>query len=128
MSETKYTGLDEFRQKLEREGWRIAPNSIAHQLNLCNWYAWSTAREGITPDCACNDKPPSLVLYPNDGEYNGNRLDSLEIAITGETNTGEWLQLRAYSIKPGEFDSKWPTIRARLIAAWSAAAGMEVEA
>lgn len=128
MSDFKYTGLDEFREKLQSEGWRIAPNNIAHKLNLCDWYAWSADRDGITPDCTCNDKPPSLVIYPSDGEYSGHRLDSLEIAITGETKTGEWLQLKAYSIKSNEFDAKWPIVRARLVAAWSAAASLEIEA
>lgn len=125
MTDFKYTGLNEFRQTLEREGWRVAPNNVAHQLNVCNWYAWSPNREGITPDCACNDKPPSLIVYPHDGWYGDVRLDSLEVAITGETETGEWLQLKAYSIKPSEFADKYPIIRARLTAAWSAAAGID---
>lgn len=128
MSDFKYTGLDEFREKLQSEGWRVAPNNIAGLSNKCDWYAWSTDRDGIEPDCACNDKPPSLIIYPYDGWHGKTRLDSIEIFITGETKTGEWLQLKAYSIKPNEFDAKWPIVRARLVAAWSAAAGLEIEA
>lgn len=126
MSDFKYTGLDEFRASLEESGWRIAPNNLAGEHNLCNWYAWDVNRSGITPDCACNDKPPSLVVYPYDGWLNDHRLDSMEIVITGETETGEWLKLQAYSIKPGEFSAKYPIARARLVAAWSAANGREV--
>lgn len=124
----KYTGLDEFRAELESEGWRIAPNNMAVEHNLCNWYAWDVNRTGITPDCACNDKPPSLIVYPYDGWMQKHRLDSMEIVITGETETGEWLSLKVYSIKPGQFSEKYPIARARLIAAWNSAASLNIEA
>ena len=127
MTETKYTGLDDFRQKLESEGWRVSMNSMQSQFNTCNWYAWSVDRKGISPDCACNDKPPILVIYPSDGWMGEIRLDSLEVEITGETKTGEWLKLRAYGIKPHDLDAKWTIVRARLIAAWSAAASLEID-
>jgi len=116
-----YTGLDDFREKLLSAGWRVSPYH-AGQFNLCNWYAWSTDRNGITPDCACNDKPPSLIVYPAQIELAENLHTSLEAEICGETKSGEWLKLRAYSIKPEEFFDRFQTIRARLVAAWKAGA------
>ena len=125
--ESKFTGLDEFRAELEAAGWRVSLNSLAGHQNICNWYAWDVNRADITPDCACNDKPPSLVVYPYDGWIRSHRLDSLEAVITGETQTGEWLSLKAYSIKPDQFAEKYPITRSRLIAAWHAAASLNQE-
>lgn len=117
----KYQGMDEFREKLSALGWRIAPQH-RQPLNRCDWYAWNADREGITPDCVCNKKPPSLIVYPSEIDLGGNLHASVEVEICGEVSSGEWLKLRAYSIKLEEFFDRFKTIRARLVAAWKAGA------
>lgn len=63
MAEPTLYGLDDFRAALEAAGWRIARNNLgAGQWNECNWYAWR--RDDITPDCASNEKAPSLCVWP----------------------------------------------------------------
>ena len=121
----KYHGLDEFRAQLEAAGWVIGIDHMGNFSNECNWYAWHREREPGMPECACNDKTPNFILWPSEYSIQGRIHSGCEVEICGETKSGEWLKLRAYSISVEEFFTKIPLIRRRLAAAWIA--GFNVE-
>lgn len=114
-------GLDDFRAALEAAGWKISRNHLgAGQWNECNWYAWR--RDDITPDCACNEKAPSLCVWPDASRIDGRLHSSATLEICGLAGTDDWLKLQVYTITPADFFERYPKARNRLAAAWHAAA------
>lgn len=102
-----FHGLDDFRAALEAAGWRIGIDSIKRDGNACNWYAWK--RGAITgPDCECNDKPPSLAVWPwlFDRAWAESRNvpnpGGVTLEICGESG-GQWLKFQVYSLTPQLF-------------------------
>ena len=121
----QFNGLDDFRAQLEAAGWLIQADSFKSAHNECDWLAWTRDRGDLAPDCACNDKPPSLIVHPYTATFRGDTHTGVEIVLTGESPAGGWLQFRAYSVTPAEFFDRLPLIRKQLQAAWAAAASIE---
>ena len=113
--------ITELHDWLASNGWHIAPNSLASEWNAARWHAWRSLKVPAN-DCACNDKPPCLVLYPHTRAVSSSAMvgDSAELDVTGEAS-GMWLKLRAYSLSPAEARDRMPQIERMLVAAWNAA-------
>jgi hypothetical protein len=114
------TGPPELREWLTTQGFRVSPDNLSSQSNLCNWYAWRrsdlTARE-----CECNEgKPAQIVVKPCEMHFSHVHR-SAEVRVTGEA-LGIWFDLKAYSVPIEELQQRRPEIEAALIAAWNALA------
>ena len=115
------TGIDDLREWLVANGWRIAPDSLRHEQNLCDWYAWKPSKLPAR-ECECNEgKPAQLVARPwmfcapNSPQV----WSSVAVSVTGQAND-VWFKLEAYSLKPDELRDKLPQIEKSLVAAWNA--------
>lgn len=107
--------LDELKLWLESEGFTVGKNHLNFEMNNVGWYAWRRI-EGT--DCECNDKPPSLVIWPYSMVNYGETFESVEIEITGERK-GVWWKLKAYAIQAKELKEKLPMIENTLVYAWN---------
>ncbi len=87
-----------------------------------DWYAWRRLPKAA--DCACNDKPPSLLVYPHHLHIDGQDWYSTEFVITGEIESGLWVTSKIYSVKMDEAITRLPKIEATLTKVWNAAAGV----
>lgn len=111
--------MDEFRRRLEAEGWRTAPNGLNSRMNDAAWYAWRPTKHEAR-ECECNQgKGAQITLYPNSMLIHGSRHESVEIDLTGELS-GVWYKLRAYSLTPADALRRMDEIEARLVRAWNA--------
>ena len=121
MDDGSLYGLDDFRAALHAAGWRISRNHLgAGQWNECNWYAWR--RDHITPDCASNEKAPSLCVWPYASRIDGRQHSGATLEICGRAGDDDWLKLQVYTLTPAEFFDRYTVARDRLAAAWKAAA------
>ena len=77
-----------------------------------------------TPDCACNDKPPSVHVNAYADFYppsTGDRFDgSVEFDVGGEAGDGRWLRASIYSVKREEVEEVYPSVEAAARAVWRA--------
>jgi hypothetical protein len=115
-------GCDELRTWLIAQGFRVAPNSLRHDGNGCDWYAYK--RSAIPArECECNDgKPMQVVVQPwriEDCNAPDGAWESAEVEVTGEAG-GHWYRLKSYGLKPVELMGRLHEIEAALIAAWNA--------
>ncbi len=108
---------DQLREQLDALGYRYGK---AFKDTGIGWYAWISL-EGAT-DCACNEKPPVLVINPYCLETSERKFYSVEFDVTGEVRGGQWVKLQAYSVPMDECVQAIPRVRAILLAAWNAAA------
>lgn len=113
--------IEKLRADLVLAGWRIERNSLNGRMNLVDWYAWHPKRPDDWPNCQCNNKPPSLCIYPY--VFNLPQLEktfaNVEVEVCGE-QAGRWYKLRSYSITAGEAIEVLPKITESLGAAWKA--------
>lgn len=115
-----YTGLDELRADLEAAGWRIYRTGT-DSVNVCNWYAVEPTLKAARPDCACNDKPPVVIVQPYLYEPMNHR--ACDVELRGQLpNTKDWVSFRVYGIDPASVLSTYPTYYRILASAWEAAA------
>jgi hypothetical protein len=113
---------EQLRAGLEAAGWRIDRDSMRDPMNRCDWYAWMPKRPADWPDCECNDKPPSLVIWPSYLRLpDGREMAGVEFEVTGESG-GRWFKLRMYSVQPNEALAAAEEAVAGLGAAWTAIA------
>ena len=76
------------------------------------------------PECACNNKPPSLHVntytdfqHPSTGQvFPG----GVEFDIAGEAGDERWLKALIHSVKREEVEELLPTVEAAAFAVWSA--------
>lgn len=118
----------ELRSCVAAAGWRIERNPLRDEFNECDWYAWQSKRPPDWPDCECNDKPPSMTMWPSFGHLPGAReFGSVEFEVNGEMG-GRWFQLRMYSVKPDEAMRAADEAVTALGAAWKALAAQKEQA
>ena len=120
--------IEKLRADLVLTGWRIERNSLNDRMNIADWYAWHPKRPSDWPNCQCNNKPPSLCIYPYavNLQQQEKTLANVEVEVCGEL-AGRWYKLRTYSITAGEAMEALPSITVSLGAAWKAIAA-QVEA
>lgn len=119
----EFYGLDDFRAALQAAGWRIERDSLRSQHNDCNWYGWIPDRT-LTPDCRGNDKPPSWNVQPYEARVGDAHIVGATLQIVGRAGDDDWLKLQVYTMHPSTFFERLPVARARLAAAWAAAAAV----
>jgi hypothetical protein len=105
---------------LQAHDFRVTTNHHAAQENDCKWYAYRRLG-GDVRDCACNDKPPSLIVQPHLFRMRDRQYSSVEVTITGQV-AHPWFQIKTYSIGLDELPDALPGIEAALARAWNALA------
>jgi hypothetical protein len=120
--------IEKLRADLVLAGWRIERNSLNDRMNLVDWYAWHPMRPEDWPTCQCNDKPPSLCIYPHafNLPQQEKTFANVEDEVCGEL-AGRWYKLRSYSITAGEAMAALPKITESLGAAWKAIAALDTQ-
>lgn len=104
---------------LQENGFRVDTNQMADQTNNCKWYAWRRFDEAR--DCECNDKPPSLYVYPHLFTLRDRQYSSVEVKVGGQVGS-PWFRVEAYSIGLDELPARLPEVEAALLRAWNALA------
>jgi hypothetical protein len=76
------------------------------------------------PNCACNDRPPSVhvnvydnVRHPSTGEVFPGGVD---FDVFGEAGDGRWIEASIYSVKREEVEEVYPSAKAAARAVWVA--------
>ena len=121
--------IEKLRADLVLAGWRIERNPLNDNLNLADWYAWHPKRPQDWPNCQCNNKQPSLCIYPyalNLPPQQEKIVANVEVEVCGEL-AGRWYKLRSYSITAGEAMEALPKITESLGAAWKAIAALDTQ-
>jgi hypothetical protein len=111
-------GCDGLRDWLITQGFTCA-TAAGLRSSGCDWYAH---RKSTLParECECNEgKTIQLVVHPFTSLHQGQRWESCEVDLTGQTG-GLWFKLSAYSLTPNELYEQLPKIEAMLVAAWNA--------
>jgi hypothetical protein len=114
-----FRGLDDLRDTLQSNGWKLAEKQYGRGGNGCNWYAY---RRTALPaaECECNEgKPMQIVIEPYTLEMQNQLHSSTEVKVTGEAG-GQWFDLKAYSIQADELPQQLASVEAALIGAWNA--------
>lgn len=88
-----------------------------------DWYAWR--RLTNVPDCQCNDKPPSLVIYPYHVRLQDRDWFSVEIEVTGQIHDERWIKAKLYSVPMDEAIAHLPHAERVLSVVWNSAATIE---
>lgn len=115
---TKWTGLDDFREKLEADGWKIWKDNLKSMHNECNWIA--AKRIPCARQCETNGEKTSVTIRPHVMTLGGTRHASARISIHGEYG-GDWYKLEC-SFHPESSYNRIPDFEARIIKAWEALA------
>lgn len=104
--------LQELKNQLLKLGWQIE----AGQHSGMAFYAWNKLED--VPDCQSNDKPPCVCVeyYMTTGSDHED-WRSCEVKLVGDLG-GQWVSLRAYSIRPDEILEKLPRIVMTLERCW----------
>ena len=111
-------GLDEFREWLQANGFKIERNNLNSSLNECDWIAYRRTT-GQTRECETNEGKLQIVVHPHLFSVHGKPHSSVETEITGEAD-GRWYKLQQYGTSPAEFMENLPDIEKSLINAWNA--------
>ena len=111
---------DEVCELILRLGGKEYPDRSKPEGTRC----FGMARLVGTPDCACNDKPPSVHVNAYADFYHpstGDRFDgSVEFDVGGEAGDGRWLRASIYSVKREEVEEVYPSVEAAARAVWRA--------
>lgn len=111
---------DEVCELLIRLGGKEYPDRIKPEGTRC----FGMARLVGAPDCACNDKPPSVHVntyadwrHPSTGQvFPG----GVEFDVAGEAGDGRWLKALIHSVKREEVEELLPTVEAAAFSVWCA--------
>lgn len=112
-----YTGMEDLQSRLIEKGYRLYPNSLSGEYNICNWIACKRAPEH-TRHCECNEKSVQFVVTPHHMIFNGVDSKSIAISIRAEY-AGVWYDLQAYALSTDEL-SLLSEIEHKLTNAWEA--------
>ena len=111
---------EEVCELLIRLGGKEYPDRTKPEGTRC----FGMARLVGAPDCACNDRPPSVHVntyadwrHPSTGDkFPG----GVEFNVGGEAGDGRWLRANIYSVKREEVEEVLPTVEAAARAVWCA--------
>lgn len=130
--------LENLKEYLQEQGWTISKTADFKRTSV-EWYAWKRLPEG-TSHCNCNDREPSLCLYPwlvefnTDGTICWSTSCEIELVATGtpgnywdENISDNWVNLKYYNIRPEDIPKKLPKITRALSQAWEAVWSVEHE-
>ena len=108
--------MDELKEWLIGNGYKICKNSLADKQNFCDWYAcWKT---DAVKECACNNRPPQIIVTPSViAMHDGTRYEIITVELAGEDH-GLWWKFSAYSLSPKELMENLGMIEEHLVKAW----------
>ena len=128
--------LENLKEYLQEQGWTISKTADFKRTSV-EWYAYKGLPEGVS-HCNCNDREPSLCLYPWLLSFDsGKRFSTsceVELVATAtpenfsdESHYQDWINLRYYNIRPEDIPKKLPKITRALTQAWEAVWSVEHE-
>lgn len=131
--------LENLKEYLREQGWTVSSTADFKRTSV-EWYAYKRLPEG-TSMCSCNDREPSLCLYPwllsfdsNSSKKRYSTSCEVELCATAtpmdysdEDNKQDWINFKYYSIKPEDIPKKLPKITRALTQAWEAVWSVEHE-
>ena len=106
--------IEELKIKLIKLGWSFEEGRGTGVA----WQAYK--RFPNFNSCLLNDRPPAVILVPYEFPLDGRRFESIEFQITGQTQSGEWVNFKVYSVNIDEAIDKIPLAVDLLRAAWNA--------
>lgn len=109
--------IERLRLALKSNGWHFGHPMTETGVS---WYAWKRLAGAV--DCACNDKPPSLILTPYEMHLSASVVSSVEFEVTGELPNSRWAKFQVYSIRVPEVLQAIPECADILTTAWNTAA------
>lgn len=112
------------RAQLEQAGFTIYPNHKVQNINDAKWVA--VQRLDGLPDCECNDKPPSLFVYPFFYHLNGAETRGVEFEVNAKM-AGRWYKLTLHEINADDCMDTIERARRDLSAAWGAIAEANIK-
>lgn len=109
--------LDDLREWLQGQGFKIEHDALRSRENRCDWYAW---RRSSLParECECNDG--KIVLRPHSLSLSDRLIESVDVELCGQY--GSWWNLKAYSMMPADIPRNLASIERSLVRAWNALA------
>lgn len=122
--------LENLKEYLQEQGWVVFCTADFKKTSV-NWYAHKNLSKG-TSCCNCNDREPTLCLYPwmlvfhtDRTRYSTSCEVELVATATPENNLVEfhyqdWVNLKYYNIRPEDIPKKLPKITRALTQAWEA--------
>lgn len=133
--------LENLKDYLQEQGWTFNSTIIVENTG-CSWYAHKRLPEG-TSMCNCNDKEPSLLIYPwlisfgkgTSKEFYGTSCE-VELCATATPSPSipyddnynqDWVNFKYYNIRPEDIPKKLPKITRALTQAWEAVWSVEHE-
>ena len=112
--------LEQFKEWLEKENWKITKDSFALNEN-CDWYAYKYFED--FQDCFCNDKPPPVSIHPAVVKLDsGQSFYACEFSVRGETKLKEWVDFKYYSVNFDQAKKKCHKFIYDLKTAWNSVA------
>ncbi len=129
--------LENLKEYLQEQGWTVT-KSADFKKTSCSWYAYKRLPEG-TSMCNCNEREPSLYLYPWVMKFHTDRTrwstsTEIELVATATPSPSlpydddynqDWVNLKYYNIKPEDIPKKLPKITRALTQAWEAVWSVE---
>ena len=124
--------LENLKEYLKSQGWVIAKTEDFRNTHV-DWYAYKRLPEG-TSHCNCNDKEPTLCLYPWVLVFHTDRTrysvsTEVELVATATPSPSipydddynqDWINFKYYNIRPEDIPKKLPKISRALTQAWEA--------
>ncbi len=108
--------MDELKEWLIGNGYKIYKNSLADKQNFCDWYACRSS--DAVKECGCNNKPPQIIVKPSCFKLeNGLKHNGAEVELIGE-DASLWWKFSVYSLSVKELMENLGLIEERLIKAW----------
>lgn len=129
--------LENLKEYLQEQGWAVSSTADFKRTSV-EWYAYKRLPEG-TSHCNCNDKEPTLCLYPWMLVFHTDRVrysasTEVELVATAtpencldEYHYQDWVNLRYYNIRPEDIPKKIHKITRALTQAWEAVWSVEHE-
>lgn len=129
--------LENLKDYLQEQGWTISKTADFKRTSV-EWYAYKRLPEGAS-HCNCNDREPSLCLYPWLVVFHTDRVrysvsTEVELVATAtpenyldEYHYQDWVNLKYYNTRPEDIPKKLPKITRALSQAWEAVWSVEHE-
>jgi hypothetical protein len=119
-NKSRLFGCEDLQAWLIAQGFKCEVDSLSHNMNECNWYAYRRSNRPARR-CECNNDKEGIpiVIKPSTFTLDGTRHESVTVELCGEAN-GAWWNIQAYSLGIGEVKDRLGELELGLITAWNA--------
>ncbi len=107
--------INEFKEKINDAGYSYA-NIDLDNSGRYRYTFWKRSNSGVY--CNCNDKPVSFEITYFDNRFLFEYRSLCNIGIIAETNSGNWIDFKFYSIDEQDLLDKLPEFEYKLQRAW----------